>query len=131
MIQTGLTSAAKLLFLKSIINDSCKLALYTADARLGPETTLYTSVGEVTGAGYKAGGIKLHSCCVENDTDGSAFISWSNAEWPRASITAAGYMIYDTSKNNTALFVGGWGADYTSTNGPFVVNIPEKQILLV
>lgn len=53
MIQTGLTSAAKLLFLKSIINDSCKLALYTADARLGPETTLYTSVGKLPGQGIR------------------------------------------------------------------------------
>jgi len=131
MIQSGLTTAAKLLFLKSVINDSCKLALYKADADIGPHTMAYTPDGEVSGAGYKAGGVKLTNCCVESDTDGSAFISWDNAEWPKASITAAGYMVYDTSKNNTALFVGSWGADYTSTNGPFVVNIPEKQVVLV
>ena len=131
MIETGLTAAAKLLFLKSVINDSCKLALYTSNASLGPDTAVYTSVGEVTGAGYKAGGVKLNNCCASLDSDGSAFISWDKAEWPKASITAAGYMIYDTSKNNTALFIGSWGADYTSTNGPFIVNIPEKQITLI
>jgi len=40
-------------------------------------------------------------------------------------------MIYDVSKDNAALFVGSWGSNYTSTNGPFKVNIPDKQILLV
>jgi hypothetical protein len=131
MIESGLTTAAKVLFLKSVINDSCKLALYTAEAEIGPMTAAYTSEGEASGAGYTPGGIKLSNCCVETDTDGSAYITWDNAEWPKASITAAGYMVYDTSKNNASLFVGSWGADYTSTNGPFIVNIPEKQILLV
>lgn len=131
MIETGITTAAKLLFLKSVVNDACKLALYSGDAALGPTTAEYTTKGEVSGAGYKAGGVKLQNCKVGTDENGSAYITWDSAEWPRATLTAGGYMIYDTSKNNTALFVGSWSADYTSTNGPFTVNIPEKQIMLV
>lgn len=131
MIQTGITTAAKVLLLKSVLNDTCKIALYSGDAGIGPDTREYTPEGEVSGAGYVAGGIKLKGCEVFEDEFGGAFIRWDNAQWPKVSVTAGGYMIYDTSKNNTALFVGSWGADYTSTNGPFVVNIPEKQVVLV
>lgn len=131
MIETGITTAAKVLFLKSVVNDACKLALYNGMANLGPDTAEYTSDNEVSGAGYTAGGMKLKNCRVESDENGGAYITWDSAEWPKSTLTAGGYMIYDTSKNNTVLFVGGWGADYTSTNGPFKVNIPEKQIMLV
>ena len=131
MIQTGVTTAAKILFLKSVVNDTCKIALYSGLADIGPDTPAYTTDGEVSGAGYSAGGIRLKGCEVLEDENGGAYLKWENAQWPKISVTAGGYMIYDTSKNNTALFVGSWGADYTSTNGPFTVNIPEKQLILV
>lgn len=132
MIETGITQAAKALFLKSVINDSCKIALYTGEAELNVHTRAYTPENEVSGFGYSAGGQKLSDCAVvEEEADGSVYLTWCDVEWPRASVTAAGYMIYDTSKNNTALFVGSWGAEYTSTNGPFRVPIPDKQIVLL
>lgn len=131
MIETAITCAAKALFLKSVVNDACKIALYTAEADLGVHTRAYTPEHEVSGFGYVAGGQKLSDCAVVEETDGSAYLTWCDVEWPRASVTAAGYMIYDTSKNNVALFVGSWGASYTSTNGPFKVPIPDKQIVLL
>ena len=132
MIETGITQEARLLWLKSILNDTCRLALYTQEAELGPMTRTYTEEGEVKGQGYTAGGLKLKGCCVEPDeASGGAFITWESPVWPKASITAAGYMIYDTSKNNTTLFVGAWGSNYTSTNGPFTVNLPPNHIGLV
>ena len=131
MIETGITTSAKALFLKTVATDSCKIALYGADAELGVSTRAYTPEGEVSGYGYKAGGLKLSDCAVVEEDDGSVYLTWCDVEWPKASITAAGYMIYDASRNNTALFVGSWGAEYTSTNGPFRVPIPDKQILLL
>ena len=131
MIETGVTSAAKQLFLKTVVNDACKIALYTADAELGVHTRAYTPENEVRGYGYKSGGQKLSDCAVVEEEDGSVYLTWCDVEWPKATVTAAGYMIYDTSKNNTALFVGSWGAEYTSTNGPFRVPIPDKQIMLL
>lgn len=131
MIETGITAAAKALFLKSVVNDSCKLALYCADADLGVHTREYTPEGEVSGYGYTAGGQRLTDCALVEEEDGGVFLTWCDVEWPKATLTAAGYMIYDTSKNNTALFVGSWGAEYTSTNGPFRVPIPDKQIALL
>jgi len=130
MIETGITKSAKLLFLKAILNDTCKIALYGKDAELDCDTQFYTPKGEVSGQGYQPGGMKLKNCDVHLEDD-AACITWDNAVWQNATITAAGYMIYDTSKNNTAIFVGSWGSEYTSTNGPFVVNIPHKQIMFL
>jgi hypothetical protein len=131
VIETGVTQTAKALFMKSVISDTCKIALYGATAELGIMTPAYTSQDEVSGFGYKAGGQKLTECALIEESDGSVYLTWCDVEWPRASITAAGYMIYDTSKNNAALFVGSWGAEYTSTNGPFRVPIPDKQIVII
>ena len=36
-----------------------KLALYTGAANIGPDTTVYTTSGEVVGTGYSAGGNTL------------------------------------------------------------------------
>jgi len=131
MIETGITAAAKVLFLESVVNDTCKLALYDGNAALGVDTPVYTTEHEVVGEGYTAGGVQLANASVGVDDNGAAFLTWDSTEWPRSTITAAGYMIYDVSKDNAALFVGSWGSNYTSTNGPFKVNIPDKQILLV
>jgi hypothetical protein len=131
MIETGITAAAKVLFLESVVNDTCKLALYDGNAALGVDTPVYTTEHEVVGEGYTAGGVQLTNASVGVDDNGAAFLTWDSTEWPRSTITAAGYMIYDVSKDNAALFVGSWGSNYTSTNGPFKVNIPDKQILLV
>lgn len=131
MIETGITAAAKILFLESVVGDTCKLALYDGNATLGVDTSVYTTEHEVQGEGYTAGGMKLIDASVGVDDNGAAFLTWGSTEWPRSTITAAGYMIYDASKGDAALFVGSWGSNYTSTNGPFKVNIPDKQILLV
>ncbi|MBT7538612.1 MAG: hypothetical protein HN683_04690 [Gammaproteobacteria bacterium] len=131
MIETGVTQAAKALFMRSVLTDTCKIALFSSEAELGVGTRAYTTDYEVSGFGYKSGGMKLSDCELCEETDGSVYLTWGDVEWPKASMTAAGYMIYDTSKNNTVLFVGSWGAEYTSTNGPFKVPIPDRQIMLI
>lgn len=128
MITSGVTVAAKLQFLQSIVNDNCKVALYTTQADLNTETKKYTSAGEVKGQGYKPGGFSLKGCRVWEDR-GSACLTWDSVTIPNASITAAGFMIYDASKNDTAIFVGSYGAEYTSSHGPFTINIASDQIV--
>jgi len=127
MINTGVTAAAKLQFLNTIANSDCRLALYTGDAGIGPNTKRYTTVGEVTGKGYTAGGVKLKNGRAWANGD-AACVTWDDAVWPNATITAGGFMIYDASNDDTAIFVGGWGANYSSTNGPFTVVVAEDQI---
>ena len=128
MITSGVTTAAKLLFLKTVLNDHCKVALYTSRASVGPDTLTYTPDGEVKGEGYKPGGLSLKGCKVWED-NGAACLTWDSPTLPNATVTAGGFMIYDVSKGNTALFVGSYGADYASSFGPFTINIASDQIV--
>lgn len=52
----------------------------------------------------------------------------TRASGNNATITAGGFMIYNAFEDNSVLFVGSWGANYSSTNGPFTVNIADDQI---
>jgi hypothetical protein len=126
-ITSGITTAAKMVFLQAVLNDNCKLALYSGSANIGPDTPTYTPNGEVTGLGYKAGGMALKNCRVWEDR-GSTMLTWDSPTWNNATISAGGFMIYDASKGNTALFVGSWGGEYRSTYGPFTVNLAPDQI---
>lgn len=127
MISTGVTDAAKLQFLTAVANSDCRLALYTGDASIGTNTKRYTTVGEVVGKGYTPGGIKMKNGRAWS-RGAAACVTWDDVVWPNATITAGGFMIYDAANNDTALFVGGWGANYSSTNGPFTVVVAEDQI---
>lgn len=128
MLITGVPLAAKLLLLELIQSDVHKLALYTSKADLGPNTDKYTTKGEASGQGYKAGGIELKNCSVHLDDD-YACISWDSPTFPNATITAAGFMIYNASRGSVPIFIGAWDAEYTSTNGPFRVNLADGQIV--
>jgi hypothetical protein len=80
MITAGLTNSFKeqlLLGQHDLETDVLKMALYTSSAVLGPATTVYTSVGEVSSAGYTAGGEILVNVTV-NQSNGVAYASFDN-----------------------------------------------------
>jgi hypothetical protein len=106
-----------------------RLALYREDARVGPVTRLYTTEGEVEGAGYVAGGIPLAGGVVSLAGD-EARASWDNVEIPEATITAGGAMIYS---ENTRESVATWrfeNGPVSSVNGPFRVPLPPTLLRL-
>lgn len=106
-----------------IDTDVIKMALYTSAATLGASTTSYTTSNEVVGVGYVAGGNTLTGATIS--LDGSvAIVDFSDTTWSSATITARGAMIYNSSKSNKAIAVIDFGADKTSTNGSFVVQMP-------
>jgi hypothetical protein len=104
---------------------SFKIALYTGTASIGPDTTAYTSLGEVVAAGYTAGGEALTISQVPtigNQTgNATAYLSFSNVTWTSA-LTARGALIYD-SVTNASVCVLDFGADKTS-NTTFTVQFP-------
>lgn len=103
--------------------DVIKMALYTSAATLGASTTSYTTSNEVVGVGYVAGGNTLTGATIS--LDGSvAIVDFSDTTWSSATITARGAMIYNSSKSNKAIAIIDFGADKTSTNGSFVVQMP-------
>lgn len=104
--------------------DVYKMALYTSAATLSAATTTYTTVGEVVGTGYTAGGVTLNG--IQVVTDGTTTIlDWTtDPSWTNATITARGALIYNSSKANRAVYVLDFAADKTSTDGTFAVFFP-------
>lgn len=113
IIQTQTTSFKKELYeaIHNFTTDVFKIALYTDSAVLGPDTTVYTTVGEVTGGGYTAGGKTLTGATI-NTGFGTAYISFNSpVTWAGATFTARGALIYNSSKANRAVAVYNFGVD--------------------
>ena len=103
--------------------DTYKIALFTDAATLGAGTTAYSSTNESSGAGYDAGGKTLTG--FTSGLDGStAYVTFTDASWTSATITARGCLIYNSSKSNKAVAVFDFGQNVTSTNGTFTVDFP-------
>lgn len=112
--------------------DTFKIALYTANASLGPTTTEYTSTEEITGTGYGPGGIDL----MVNPTPSSgtnvqqiptAFVSFDPAEWNNATFTARGALIYNSTQGNKSVAVLDFGSDKSVSNSTFTVTFPAAN----
>lgn len=101
-----------------------KIALYTSNANLGADTTVYSTDNEVAGAGYSAGGTTLTISTNPTTSSGTAFISFSNAVWVSTTITARGALIYKSGGLNPAVAVLDFGGDKSATNGIFTVQFP-------
>jgi hypothetical protein len=98
--------------------DTFKIALYTNSASLNAETAAYTTVGEVVGSGYTAGGNTLTAS--KGITSGTAFITFADTSWS-AAITARGALIY--KDGGLTVCVLDFGSDKTSTT-TFSVDFP-------
>lgn len=104
--------------------DTYKIALYTdADATLSKSTTAYTATGEVSGAGYTAGGMNLAGFSVTLDGD-TAILDWTtDPVWATATITADTALIYNSSRANKAVAVVKF-TSASSTGAAFTVQLP-------
>jgi hypothetical protein len=105
---------------------SFKIALYTGAASIGPDTTAYTTTGEVVASGYTAGGNPLTVTQVPtigNQTGvATVYLSFANVTWTSA-LTARGALIYQVGGGNPTVCVLDFGADKTSTT-TFTVQFP-------
>lgn len=104
--------------------DVYKIALYTdAAATLSKSTTAYTATGEVSGAGYTAGGMALSGFSVTLDGD-TAILDWTtDPVWATATITADTALIYNSSRANKAVAVVKF-TSASSTGAAFTVQLP-------
>lgn len=112
--------------IQDLDNDVIKIALYTSAANLDATTTVYTISGEVVGAGYTAGGNILTGVTI-NTSGTTAFVDFSDSDWPLSSITARGALIYNSSKANRAVAVLDFGSDKVSSQGTFTVQMPANN----
>jgi hypothetical protein len=101
--------------------DTIKMALYTASANLSQATTVYTTVGETTGA-YVAGGNVLTNVQVLLSGT-TAYVTFDNPVWANASFVCRGGLIYNASKADRAIAVIDFGSDKTAS-GNFTIQLP-------
>ncbi|MGH7745678.1 MAG: hypothetical protein ACREQ5_12950 [Candidatus Dormibacteria bacterium] len=107
--------------------DTFKAALYLASATLNASTTVYSATGEVSGAGYTAGGVT-----VTNGTN--PVVNGSQGVWtPTASFTWTGFtasafdtcLIYNSSQGNRSFEVLTFGSQSVSA-GTFNLTMPSN-----
>ena len=125
--QTQTTSFKAELYegIHDLLTDTIKIALYTAIADLDASTTVYTTVNEITGTGYTAGGNTLTGATVQ--TSGNiAYVSFNNTSWANASFTCRGALIYNASKANRSVAVLNFGNDKIVVNQTFTVEFPAN-----
>ena len=125
IVQTQCTSFKKELYqgIHDLSTDTIKMALYTANASLGEDTTVYSATSEVVASGYTAGGNTLTGVAI-NSSDYTAYANWANTSWT-STLTARCALIYNASKANRAIAVIDFGADKTSTT-TFLVTMPAN-----
>jgi hypothetical protein len=125
IVQTQCTSFKKELYqaIHDLSTDTIKMALYTANANLGADTTVYSSNSEVVAAGYTAGGNTLTGVTI-NSSGYTAYVNFANTSWT-AALTARCALIYNASKANRAIAVIDFGADKTSIV-TFLVTMPAN-----
>ena len=113
--------------------DTFKAALYLASATINASTTAYSVSGEVSGAGYSAGGVTVTNAVAPASTNSSA--TAGVAYWtPSASLTYSGVtlttafdavLIYNSSKSDKAVSVHTFGSQ-TVTAGTFSLTMPSN-----
>jgi len=87
IVQTQTTSFKKELYtaVHNLATDTIKIALYTANADLNADTTVYSNTNpyEVSGTGYTAGGETMTG--VQISSSGYvAYVNWDNVSWTAA-----------------------------------------------
>lgn len=100
-----------------------KIALYNALANLDNTTAAYTSVNEVVGAGYTAGGNVLTPIApAGNTTNNTAYLSFNDVTWTGASFVTRGALIYNSTTGATVAVLN-FGNDKTAS-GTFTITFP-------
>ena len=126
IIQTQTTSFKAQLYqgIHDLTTDVIKIALYTANANLNEDTTVYNSTNEVPNTGtYSAGGAQLTPITI--GTSGyTAFVGFPNISWTGA-ITARCALIYNSTQGNKSIAVLDFGSDKTSTT-TFTITMPAN-----
>ena len=127
MITQGQTQSFKVELCQGVhdfLTDTFKIALYTAIADIGADTTVYTSSNEVVDANYTAGGNTLTGVTLAG-ANGVAYINFDNSSWIPAGFTARGALIYNSTKGNKSVAVLDFGSDKTGVPN-FIVQMPTN-----
>ncbi len=108
--------------------DTFKIALYSTLATLDAATTVYTTLNEVTGTGYVAGGntLVISQAPTSTSAETVAWLNFQNSSWANATFSADGALIYNSTQGNKAVAVLNFGSTKTTTNQTFTVTFPAS-----
>ena len=109
--------------------DTFKAALYLASASLGAGTTAYSVSGEVSGAGYSAGGITVTNATAPTSTGTTAYWTPSaSLTYTSVTLTTAfdAVLIYNSTQSDKAVAVYTFGSQ-TVTAGTFILTMPTND----
>ena len=126
IVQTQTTSFKAELYqgIHDLTTDVIKIALYTANANLNADTTVYSSTNEVAATGtYVAGGATMTGITAST-SDYTAYVGFDNVSWTGV-ITARCALIYNSTQGNKSVAVLDFGADKTSTT-TFLITMPAN-----
>jgi len=126
IIQTQTTSFKKELYtaVHNLSTDTIKIALYTGNADLNEDTTVYSATNEVPATGtYSLGGAQLTPITVSS-SGYTAYVGFPNISWTGA-ITARCALIYNVTQGNKSIAVLDFGSDKTSTT-TFTITMPAN-----
>jgi hypothetical protein len=124
IVQTQTTSFKKELYqgVHDLSTDTLKIALYTANADLNADTTVYSTTNEVTGTGYVAGGVALTGVTISS-SGYTAYVDFADVVF-NAAVTARCALIYNVTQGNKSIAVLDFGSDKTSAN--FTITMPTN-----
>lgn len=125
IVQTQTTSFKAQLYqgIHDLTTDVIKIALYTGNANLNEDTTVYSATNEVVATGYTVGGETMTGITVS--TSGyTAYVGFNNVSWTGV-ITARCALIYNSTQGNKSVAVLDFGADKTSTT-TFLITMPAN-----
>ena len=126
IVQTQTTSFKAELYqgIHDLTTDVIKIALYTANANLNEDTTIYSSTNEVAATGtYALGGATMTGITVST-SDYTAYVNFANVSWT-AALTARCALIYNSTEGGRSIAVLDFGADKTSTT-TFLITMPAN-----
>jgi hypothetical protein len=106
--------------------DTFKAALYLASATIDASTTAYTVTGEVSGAGYSAGGVTVTNATPPTTSGTTAYWTPSaSIVYTSVTLTTAfdAVLIYNSSQSDKAVSVHTFGSQ-TVTAGTFTLTMP-------
>ncbi len=125
IVQTQTTSFKAEVYqaVHDLLTDTIKIALYTANANLDADTTVYSTSEEVVASGYTAGGEVMTGVAL-NTSGYTVYVNWANVSWS-TSVTARCALIYNASQGNKSIAVLDFGSDKTSTT-TFTITMPAN-----
>ena len=119
--------------LTSPTTDTLKAALYLVSATYNASTTAYSATGEVSGAGYTAGGITVTNATAPTSTNTSAtagvafFTPSASLVYTTVTLATAfdTVLLYNSTQSNKAISVHTFGSQ-TITAGTFTLTMPAN-----